>query len=431
MRAVKLLIYFLSITSLYAQCGFLEGTVTDVSGSKPLVATVFTKSEQGKTRMGKTSEKGRFRFEIPCELTALVIESKGYQSLTVPIYIDSKNDASFFVPLKLLPIGKQTNDEPYAQSEQTHFVLKDSTTTIPKVIRRIVVEDAISKEILPANICLYYTHKQARECFDLVKTDPGIEIAFLENDIVAMEVKSPGYQSYNGNLILDQAQDSTRTYTLKLNRQHTILSVNVANPHAGLHAQLREGNGENIEMERINNGRFYAEAAAGRLYKLELTGQNRNVELATAMTSLKEGITLKSFRLPARDSIKPENRTVKDFFTVENRTLYFPQSDYKLPVDSKNYLDSLAEWITINSDKALTISGYTDNVGNASLNLTLSEYRVRVITRYLVNKGVGENRIKAQGLGSKFPVAPNDTEKNRRKNRRVEVQIIDLKERTY
>ncbi|MFC6191761.1 OmpA family protein [Dyadobacter subterraneus] len=428
---MKLFIYFLSITSLYAQCGFLEGTVTDVSGSKPLVATVFSKSEQGKTRMGKTSEKGMFRFEIPCDLSALVIESKGYQSLTVPVYIDQKNDVTFFVPLKLLPIGKQTKDEPYAQSEQTHLVLKDSTTSVPKIIRRILVEDAISKEILPANICLYYTHKQARECFDLTKSDPGIEIAFPENDIVAMEVKSPGYQSYNGNLILDQAQDSTRTYTLKLNRQHTILSVNIANPHAGLHARLREGNGENIEMERVNNGHFYTEAAAGRIYKLELTGQNRNIELATAMASLKEGITLKSFRLPAKDSLKPEKRTAEAFFTVENRTLYFPQSDYKLPPDSENYLDSLAEWISANKDKSLSINGYTDNVGNASLNLTLSEYRVRVITRYLVNKGVDENRIKAQGLGSKFPVAPNDTEKNRRKNRRVEVQIIDLPERTY
>lgn len=424
---MKLFIYFLSITSLYAQCGFLEGTVTDVSGSKPLVATVYSKGEQGKMRIGKTNEKGTFRFEIPCELSALVIESKGYQSLTVPVTVDSKNAATFFVPLKLLPIGKQRNDEPYAQSEQTHFVLKDSTQSIPKVIRRIVVEDAVSREMLPANVCLYYTHKQARECYDLTKSDPGIEIAFLENDIVAMEVKSPGYQSYNGNLILDQAQDSTRTYTLKLNRQHTILSVNVANPHAGLHAQLREGNGENIDMERVNNGRFYVEASAGRLYKLELTGQNRNVELATAMTSLKEGITLKSFRLPARDSVKTEKRTAEVFFTVENRTLYFPQSDYKLPADSRNYLDSLAEWISSNRDKALTISGYTDNVGNAALNLTLSEYRVRVITRYLVNKGVGESRIQAQGMGSKFPVAPNDTEKNRRKNRRVEVQIIDLK----
>ncbi|TKT88969.1 OmpA family protein [Dyadobacter frigoris] len=301
-----------------------------------------------------------------------------------------------------------------------------------KVVRRIVVKDAVSEEILPANICLYYTHKQARECYDLIKSDSGIEVAFPENDIVAMEVKSPGYQSYNGNLILDQAQDSTRTYTLKLNRQHTILSVNIANSHSGLLAQLREGNGEKIEMERVNDGHFYTDAPAGKLYKFELVSQNRKVELSNAMPPLKEGITLKSFRIPAADSIKPEKRTTTEVnFTVSNRTLYFPQSDYKLPADSRNYLDSLAEWISANKDKSLAVNGYTDNVGNASLNLTLSEYRVRVIARYLVNKGVAENRIKAQGLGSKFPVAPNDTEKNRQKNRRVEVQIIDLQDRTY
>ncbi|TLU98313.1 OmpA family protein [Dyadobacter luticola] len=274
-----------------------------------------------------------------------------------------------------------------------------------------------------------------------------------------MEVKAAGYQAYNGNLILDKTDEEPRTYIIKLNRVHTILSVNIINARTGMQAQLMEESKSVIPWNRINDGHYYAEVSPGKSYRLGVSGANQS-DFSTAVASLKEGLTLKSIRIPEREpaaaakavsesseasapATAPAVRTSgtggasaagapatkpKTGIIASDRTLYFPRSDYKLPVQSRTYLDSLASYVTENKGKGLRITGHTDNVGNPNLNVTLSEYRVRVITRYLVNKGVPENMIVASGEGSKHPVVPNDTEENRRKNRRVEVQIVDLQE---
>ncbi len=72
------------------------------------------------------------------------------------------------------------------------------------------------------------------------------------------------------------------------------------------------------------------------------------------------------------------------------------------------------------------MAGHTDNVGDARLNLALSEHRALVVTHYLQRKGVAEGRIKAQGYGGTRPIAPNTTETERAKNRRVEF-VVDSK----
>jgi OOP family OmpA-OmpF porin len=67
------------------------------------------------------------------------------------------------------------------------------------------------------------------------------------------------------------------------------------------------------------------------------------------------------------------------------------------------------------------ISGHTDNAGNARANKTLSGRRAQACRAYLISKGIDGHRITATGYGAERPVAPNDNEENRRKNRRIEV----------
>jgi outer membrane protein OmpA-like peptidoglycan-associated protein len=423
-----LLVCQVTMTSLYAQCGFLAGRVTDIAGATPLSATVSAKTDQGKMRLGKSDSTGVFKVELPCQMIELVVESAQYQTLHLPVNLDGKTEGTFFVMLSMMPMGKQTSDEPYAQSEQTHFELKDTTKAVTSIIRRIEVKDALSNQSLAAEICLYYTQKQKKDCFELTSSRPSVEVVFTEKDIVAMEVKSVGYQAYNGNLILDKTDQEPRTYIIKLNRQHTVLSVNILNAGAGIQCQLWEENRALASLVRVNEGHYYAELSPGKAYKFGITPGPDQPELITAMASLREGLTLRSFKIPAREApvARAAETPIKNVLTASNKTLYFPRSDYKLPSQSRRYLDSVAVYIIANKNKGLRITGHTDNVGNPNLNLTLSEYRVRVISRYLVGKGVPESAIAAMGLGSKFPVRPNDTEENRRMNRRVEVQIIDI-----
>jgi outer membrane protein OmpA-like peptidoglycan-associated protein len=364
---------------------------------------------------------------MPCHIIELTIECPQFQTQHIPVNIDGKTEGTFFVTLAMMPLGKQTSDEPYAQSEQKHFELKDSLKTV-SIVRRIEARDALSDQRLPAEICLYYTQKQKKDCFALTTDRPRAEIVFTEKDIVAIEVKAAGYQGYNGNLILDKTDQEPRTYIIKLNRQRTVLSVNILQAQQGMLCRLWSDGQSDIALNRVNDGHYFAELVPGRSYKFGIAATSGQPELVTAMASVKEGITIKTLRAadrPAPAVTRVETPAARGI-TASDKTLYFPRSDYKLPMQSRTYLDSVAIYILENKNKTLRITGHTDNVGNPGLNLTLSEYRVRVISRYLIGKGVPEGAIAAVGLGSKFPVRPNDSEENRRMNRRVEVQIIDL-----
>lgn len=95
---------------------------------------------------------------------------------------------------------------------------------------------------------------------------------------------------------------------------------------------------------------------------------------------------------------------------------------------SKSNVDKLLK--TLNSDKELKVNifGYTDNVGPDDYNIKLSEKRVETVIEYLISKGISEDRIiHQQAFGKAKPVATNDTEEGRLRNRRVEFEIFKMK----
>ena len=68
------------------------------------------------------------------------------------------------------------------------------------------------------------------------------------------------------------------------------------------------------------------------------------------------------------------------------------------------------------------MTGYTDNTGNDSINIPLSQNRAYSVANYLKGKGV-QSRIDTQGYGSQNPIADNSTAAGREQNRRVEISI--------
>ncbi len=86
-------------------------------------------------------------------------------------------------------------------------------------------------------------------------------------------------------------------------------------------------------------------------------------------------------------------------------------------------LNSVANVLAKSPDTSITISGHTDSKGNPNANLQLSKNRADSVARYLVSKGVGSQRIQTVGYGDAYPVASNDNEAGRSKNRRVEIKI--------
>jgi outer membrane protein OmpA-like peptidoglycan-associated protein len=94
---------------------------------------------------------------------------------------------------------------------------------------------------------------------------------------------------------------------------------------------------------------------------------------------------------------------------------------------SKPKLDRAIKVLTDHPDIRIEVSGHTDNEGTAQHNDELSLARAEAVKKYLVDGGVDASRIETRGAGSREPVATNETEDGRAKNRRTEFKIIKAK----
>ena len=97
-----------------------------------------------------------------------------------------------------------------------------------------------------------------------------------------------------------------------------------------------------------------------------------------------------------------------------------------LKAGSTTELDKVVAFLTGNPGAEIELSGHTSSEGDAALNRSLSYRRVKACKDYIVAKGIDPGRIIAQGFGPDRPVAPNDTEANRARNRRVEMRVVKL-----
>ncbi|WP_460677649.1 OmpA family protein [Hymenobacter coalescens] len=105
--------------------------------------------------------------------------------------------------------------------------------------------------------------------------------------------------------------------------------------------------------------------------------------------------------------------------------LFFQQSKADILPTSRPELDRLVQVLKDNPELKIRLEGHTDNQGDPKLNVKLSEERVQHVQQYLVGQGIAAGRLQTLGYGGSKPVAPNDNEYNRRKNRRVELVVLE------
>ena len=88
-------------------------------------------------------------------------------------------------------------------------------------------------------------------------------------------------------------------------------------------------------------------------------------------------------------------------------------------------IDKLAEFLKAYPKRNVLIEGHTDNLGDESFNVKLSQQRADAVRDLLVNRGISPSRIQTKGYGPKFPVVDNDSAAGRQQNRRVEVLVLN------
>jgi len=125
---------------------------------------------------------------------------------------------------------------------------------------------------------------------------------------------------------------------------------------------------------------------------------------------------------PIAIDIDLEKMTVGSVAVLNN--LFFDVDKYELMDKSSPELQKIVRFLSDNPEMRVEIGGHTDNKGSETHNRELSEKRAGSVYDYLVEHGIDKTRLVTKGYGPDRPIASNENEDGRQKNRRIEVRIL-------
>jgi outer membrane protein OmpA-like peptidoglycan-associated protein len=126
-----------------------------------------------------------------------------------------------------------------------------------------------------------------------------------------------------------------------------------------------------------------------------------------------------SIDIPLKPLVANASVVLKNFF--------FDTKSAELKSESLIEIDQVLQLLKENPTMKIRIEGHTDNVGKPEDNLALSRKRAAAVVQYLQGKGADITRLSAAGYGETQPIAENNTEEGRAKNRRTEMKILSLR----
>lgn len=194
-------------------------------------------------------------------------------------------------------------------------------------------------------------------------------------------------------------------------------------------SQTRKPVNAKFEIRNLENGRIVSSGISDKVNGEYLVCLPVGADYAFSATAdgylfLSENFTLTD--ADASDSysrnIELERINIGRSLVLNN--IFFETGSSTLLKESFVELNTLVGLLNENPKLRVEIGGHTDNVGNAEYNMNLSQHRADAVKNYLVEKGIEANRLQSKGYGFSKPIADNDSEQNRAKNRRTEIKII-------
>ncbi|MBB3224069.1 outer membrane protein OmpA-like peptidoglycan-associated protein [Massilia umbonata] len=151
-----------------------------------------------------------------------------------------------------------------------------------------------------------------------------------------------------------------------------------------------------------------AGAVVGNIWSKRMESQKQAMEQATAGTGVQVSQTADNrlrMEIPSDISFDTNRADIKDNF--------------------RPILDRFATTLKENPATTVTIIGHTDSTGSDSVNQPLSVERASHTRDYLASRGVSPARVVVEGRGAREPIASNDDNSGRARNRRVEIYVAE------
>jgi OOP family OmpA-OmpF porin len=207
--------------------------------------------------------------------------------------------------------------------------------------------------------------------------------------------------------------DSLVTYT------GTVLNLRTENPVPGVRVSYKKlpYESEMGDIKTDANGQFTVYFRAQEQYSFAIEGESfiKVSEIINPLEGANEQLVVeRTFRL--------SEGGVGSVLKLEN--LKFGLGEATILPESYGELDNLVKMLSNTPNMTIRLEGHTDYVGNPSANLNLSQMRVDEVKKYIVGKGVADERVETKAFGGSQPIVRSNSSQERAVNRRVEVRIL-------
>lgn len=161
----------------------------------------------------------------------------------------------------------------------------------------------------------------------------------------------------------------------------------------------------------------------GQLLDFEISARSK--EFSAAFDKLMESSNVNATESAnASSDVNSASNSGSSELMLRLKNIHFKTGSSELTDDSKYEIDNVVAAMNKYPNISAEISGHTDNVGEADMNMNLSQARAAQVKEYIVQKGISADRLNAKGYGQTRPVESNETSEGRAMNRRIEFKIL-------
>jgi len=174
----------------------------------------------------------------------------------------------------------------------------------------------------------------------------------------------------------------------------------------------------NEDLKKVKHGMLTIKGS-----DIQLTGKVSNSYEIHDTTERFKDLTPENYRLNAQLSVNQAEQKIIDA-ALKNRIIEFESGSAILATSGIQILDEMVSALNKVSGKKIRIIGHTDSSGDTNKNLMLSQQRAEAVKAYLIAKNLPAHLLSTEGSGSSKPVADNATAEGRKRNRRIEFEVL-------
>lgn len=293
----------------------------------------------------------------------------------------------------------------------------------PELKLNAIISNRKTEETIQASIALK-PHRHGKDTTINTIDDGAFELVFLAGITYEASITARGYEPLDTTLIIPPFVADTSLYveySLIPMVAKPIISGTIidAKTNDKIDAEVSFYSSENIDTENLSteDGYFKKEVADKLMYYFNVSKEG--------YLSTTDSLDITNMEDPIFAGKDIYLTPIEVGTTVRLDHIYFDFDKATLKSESFEELDKVVNFMNDNPTITIEIGGHTDSKGADEYNLTLSQARSEAVRSYVVEHGIREERIEAQGYGESEPETTNDTEEGRAINRRVVFTVLE------